>query len=762
MTDWLQSHRHHLGWRRLLVGPWLDGVSRRARGETPHPLATRVDAMLVDATSMRDGSTDWELTYARALEHVLQRCELTLHPHELLVGNLSSQRIGAPLHPEYAGLLVVGELADLPSRDRNPIAVDDAQVELLRDQIVPYWMHRSIQAIAPRGSQNSELLDQLTAGTDFVLTQFAGISHVTPDYGHLVRCGVAGLLADIDAGGGNQAQRTVLAALRTYGRRWRAHVQAAIPSETDPARRAELRSMAEVLTQVPEHPARTFREGLQTLVLAHAALHRESFQHGISFGRLDQYLWPLLRADLEAGRTDHEEAVELIGCLLAKASELVPLFFDRATDYFSGLSSASGITLGGTDPEGADASNLLTTLILDAYDQLRLRQPNLHLRLHEGSPEALRHRCWQSVQRGGGMPAMFNDAEIVPALVSAGFPERDARDYSVVGCAEWGVPGQSFPAAGAIFLNLASALRQAVQEASSADTAETVFVDFVARLETIVATAVEGNNAIERAHAERRPTPLLSCLVDGCTQSGLDVTRGGARFNTTGIQLVGLSDCADSFAALQSSADVSALLLATQRDFPDPGIAAGVSSRPGLGSGDPVSLRWAVAIQAAAERVVARHRNPRGGRYLVGLWTMTTHQGFGSRTGALPSGRRAGAPLANGMGCASHGRGPTATLGDISGLRTPHNGGVLNVALSPAVAGGTAGQSIIDALVRGFFAQGGAQLQLDVLDSATLRAARRDPTCHRDLVVRISGYSAYFCDLTPAMQDEIIARAEAA
>ncbi|RIL07471.1 MAG: hypothetical protein DCC71_02805 [Proteobacteria bacterium] len=718
--------------------------------------------------------------HAHALAYLLERAPLRIHEHELLVGNASSQRIGAPIHPDYGGLLLLPELATLARRPVNPLEVDDAQRRTLEREIFPYWFSRSVLARAPLLARDPQLANTLVAGRRYVLTQFAGISHVTPDYASVVREGFEGILARVRAARGEAAGRDAAAfydaaeiaarAAIAFGERWRRHCLDEAAREPRSARAAELHAMAEAFAQVPARPARSFREALQSIVTAHVLVHQESFQHGVSFGRLDQLLDPYYQRDRAAGILSREEAVELLACFLAKAAELLPLFNAMATEYFSGLSSASGITLGGTGPDGRDATNDTSFLFLDAYDQLRLRQPNLHLRVHPASDPRLLARAHEVVKAGGGMPAFFNDEAIAPALERAGVAPADARDYAIVGCVEWGVPRKSFPAAGAAFVSLPAALDAALRRAPAPATIGDVADAFVAELERTVAEAAHGNDAIERAHALHRPTPLLSLLVEGCVESGVEVNAGGARYGTTGMQGVGLADVADSLAALEQVVfeerrlSYAALLRALDDDFAgDPALAQWLAQRVAkYGCDRGRSERWA---RFAADRwceIVSRHRNPRGGRYLPGFWTMTTHVGFGRRLGALPSGRRRGEPLADGISPANGADrdGPTASM--LAAVRATSdgvaNGLCLNEKIDPWMVQGDGGTELLVALTRGYFAAGGMQVQYNVVDPAVLLDAKAHPERHRDLVVRISGYSAYFCDLTPEMQDDIIAR----
>lgn len=720
------------------------------------------------------------IEWARALAHLLAQTTLRIYDDELVVGNPSSHRIGAPIHPDLGGLLMLPELPALASRAINPLQIEAEQRRRLEQEIFPFWFSRSVLARAPLAARDPELQNTLVSGRRFVLTQFAGISHVTPDYAAVVEKGFEGLLADVEAARavarGDSASRFLdAAAIATraaiaFGARWQVHCAAEAAREPDPVRAAELRALADVFAQVPAKPARNFREAVQSVFTTHVIVHQESFQHGVSFGRLDRLLHPFYERDLAAGRITREEAVELLACFLGKAAELLPLFNAMATEYFSGLSSASGITLGGIDEQGHDASNETSLLFLDAYEQMRLRQPNLHLRVHPRSDPRLLARANEVLKRGGGMPAFFNDEAIIPALERTGVSTADARDYAIVGCVEWGVPRKSFPAAGAAFVSLPAALDDALHALRAPGSMEEVFAAFEHAIRRVVDDAADGNDAIERTHAAHRPTPLLSVLVQGCIDSGVEVNAGGARYDSTGMQGVGLADVADSLTAIEQAVFAEArvsfaeLVAALDRDFAgDPELAQWLAERVSkYGQDHGAPERWAKRVSALWCETVSRHENPRGGNYAPGFWTMTTHVGFGRRLGALPSGRRAGRSLADGIspanGCDREG--PTASM--MSAARASGsgvaNGLCLNEKLDPWVVRGAGGTVLMSALTRGYFAAGGMQVQYNVVDPALLLDARAHPERHRDLVVRISGYSAYFCDLTPEMQDDIIAR----
>lgn len=748
------------------------------------------------------------VSLARALAHTLAHMQLQIHDDELIVGNPTLHRVGAAIHPDYGGVLLMPELATLHERSVNPMVSTAAQRERLEHDIFPYWFTRSIMARAPVFAHDLELQNKLTEGRRFVATQFAGIAHVTPDFPSVLEYGFIGIrdrLRSARAGAHTAAQRDfydageiVCTAMIAFGERWhrRCLDEAARVETTQPERATELRELAEIFARVPAHPATSFHEALQAVITTWVALHQESFQHGVSFGRVDQYLWRYYAHDLAAGKINQARAIELLGCLLGKASEQLPLFNQLATEFFSGLSSASGLTIGGTHasgPEvGEDASNELSYLFLHAYDRMRLRQPNLHLRLHERSPDALRRLACEIIGDGGGQPALFNEDRVVEALRALDIPEPDAREFSIVGCVEWGVPYCSFPAAGAGFISLPAVLDEVLhdtslrsdaslrgagigidaeaRDAEPAPAMQRIWNAFRERLAATVREVVDANDAIETAHMLWRPTPLLSMVVGGCIDAGRDVTEGGARFDSTGVQGVGLADVADSLAAIEllvveaGALSLDELMTAVDADFEghEQLWRRLIEKVPKYGQDRGRPEFWAGRVARAYAGELRQYRNVRGGPYAPGFWSMTTHVGFGVRLGALPSGRKAKRPFANGVSPTNGAddRGPTASLLAVSGVGGPHvaNGLALNESLDPQFARGARGAVLVDALTRGYFDAGGMQVQYNVVDVAELIDAKLHPERHRGLVVRISGYSAYFNDLTPAMKDEIIAR----
>jgi len=752
--------------------------------------------------------SDSVLLHAGAFKYILENMDLKVYDGELIAGNPSAWRVGAPIHPDLGGLLMLPEIKGISTRRQNPMAIEPAQLKELEQEIFPFWFNRSVLALMPLLSNDPDLFNSMLEGRYFILTQFSGISHVTPDYPTVLKLGFNGIAGQIrqrleevkssiescgDVHNSHQLQQqesfyqaalVCAEAAADYGKRWSKFLEQEAIRSVDEARKRELMRLSEVFNRVPAEPAETFYEALQCVFITHVMLHYENFQHGISFGRMDQYLYPYYMRDIEAGRLTRRQAAELIGCFIAKAGELLPLFFDRATEYFSGLSSASGITLGGRVADGSDGVNGLSYLFLQAYDQVRLRQPNFHVRINKDTPVEFIDLCCEVLKKGGGLPAFFNDDEIPSALEKSGVDRQDAEDYSIVGCVEWGIPGKSFPAAGAIFLNMPIALHMALHngeyggvqfgpcrgEIKQLNDMEAIVAAFKAQLENMIVRAVAGNNAIEQTHAAYRPTPFLSSVVDGCLKKGMEINAGGAKYNSTGCQCIGLADTVDALTAIEQIVfkegrlSLAELVRAVDANFNGYAeLQAYILNRvPKYGENEERPNYYARLVSAIYTGLVTRYDNPRGGKYYPGFWSMTTHQGFGVRTGALPGGRLSGHPLANGISpCNGRDRnGPTASMSSAACVDNNliANGYALNEKLDLAMIKDPSRNRLVEALILGFFASGGMQVQFNVVDPAILINAKEHPDQYVGLVVRVSGYSAYFNDLTESMKDELIQR----
>lgn len=736
-----------------------------------------------------------EMQIAEALRSVLREKSVKVYDDELIVGNFSSKRVAGSIYPELHGFAMTERLASFPTRAVNPLEITPHEITALK-RVRRSWLRRSIPYLAyGMPWRKARLVLDQHAARYYAINELAGIAHIVPDYATLLEIGTEGLISRARSASAGFVRGTreaafldavVVAAegLEEFAERYSVEANRLADVEHDPVRRKELLQIAERCHRVPRRPARTLAEALQAMTFAQIAITLESLDNGVSPGRMDQLLWKYYEHDIKTGHLDHEGAFELVAAFCIKLCEVIPVFSESTTKLHGGLMSGQAVTLGGVDSQGDDATNELSYLFLEVADALRMRQPNFHARLHASSPEAFTRRIAAMLCDGSNTPALYNDEVIVEALRRRGYEEGDALNFAVCGCVEPVTPGRTFGSTDAALFNLPILLELALNEGrrfsgrirvgaktppiAAMHSIEDVMAAFEAQLRHMVSRMVRDLHAAERANERFHPTPMTSMLLDDCIESGTCSTSGGARYNSSGIQCVGPSDIGDSLFAIDAAVyrdrrlTLPRLVALLKADLDERDVAAYLKGLKKFGNDDPETDRYTAYVLERFADELARHRNLRGGPYVAGVYSMTTHAHFGSETGALPSGRHAsdcfasGISPANGRDC----KGPTAMFNSVNRIdaRSLSNGVNLNARFDLQTLRGDEGPAILESLVRSYFRGGGMQVQTNVLDPAVLIEARDDPTSHPNLLVRISGYSAYFNDLTPAMKDEVIRR----
>ena len=726
---------------------------------------------------------------AEALKYILENKSVHIYSDELIVGNMGSHRISALIQPELAGVFMGTELLYIDSRKTTPLQCFWKDRLNLLFNIFPYWLIRNmpVKAFMPdMGRLLHYVTDQLNARY-YLINEAGGIGHFLPNYEKMLNLGVTGYLNLFSdkTGAIYDAARIACNGIVRHGERLADEAERMARDEKDPLRYHELKEISRICRKVPLEPAETFREALQSLWLTHMAVCLESLNSAISFGRIDQYLYPFYERDMKYGLITPEEARELLLCFTAKCAEHVFLMSEKLSQYHGGYLVVQAAVVGGMNSYGNDAVNDLSYLFLDVMEQAGLRDPNYQVRVHQGSPEAFLRRACEVVKKGNGVPALFGDEASVKSLVAHGYPLEEARNYGVVGCVELALPGKSFFSTDAGLFNLPMCMELALNRGRrmkggpcvGADTPDPkqfkdigrVIEAFRTQVNFMVNRMIGDLQIVEKGNARYHPTPFSSMLVDGCLESGKDVSEGGAQYNSSGIQGVGVADVADSLAALETLVFVqhrysmAEVLRALKDNFArDAVMWTELKRAPKYGNDDPLSDGYANMVAGIFHEELGRHRNTRGGPYVPGYYTVTCHVAFGEQTGALPSGRRAGAPFAPGLGpCNGCDRlGPTAIMNSAASVdaRLSPNGYALNLRFDPSTVSGNRGTETLMALTRGFFESGGMEVQFNVLDPGMLEDARRHPGKYPGLVVRVSGYCAYFDDLPDAAKEEIIAR----
>jgi len=726
---------------------------------------------------------------AKALQYVLKCKSTRIYSDELIVGNMGTRRISALIQPELAGVFMGPELLGIDRRKTTPLQCPWRDRIKLLFVVFPYWLTRNmpVKAFLPDiGKLVRYAKDQLNA-TYYLINEAGGIGHFLPNYEKMLKLGVRGYLDTFSAKQGPfyDAVRIACEGLVDLARRLALEADRLAGDEKGPMRYLELREIARICRKVPEMPAETFHEAMQSLWLTHMAVCQESLNSAISFGRVDRYLYPYYKQDLENGRITPDDARELLLCFTAKCAEHVFLVSEKLSQYSGGYLVVQAAIIGGVDREGNDAVNDLSYLLLDVMEESGLREPNYQARIHANSPHNYLRRVAEVVKKGNGVPALFGDGAAIESLVAHGYPLEEARNYGVVGCVELALPGKSFFSTDAGLLNLPICLELALNRGrrlkggqrigpetadprSFKDT-EQVIDAFRTQVDFVVARMLSDMKVIELGNRNYHPTPFSSMLVDGCLESGKDISEGGALYNSSGIQAVSVADVADSLAALETVVfqrrkyTMVDVIRALRNNFNgDSKLWAELRNAPKFGNDDALPDHYAGMVAGIFYNALAKHRNTRGGPYVPGFYTITCHVVFGKLTGALPSGRKAGEPFAPGLGpCNGCDRlGPTAIMNSVAHIdsKLAPNGYALNLRFDPATLAGDRGTEILVALSRGFLEGGGLEVQFNVLDPEMLEDARCNPGKYPGLVVRVSGYCAYFDDLPDAAKAEIIAR----
>ncbi|MBE9537627.1 MAG: hypothetical protein IMF06_01020 [Proteobacteria bacterium] len=724
-----------------------------------------------------------QLTNAHSLAYHLKLRTITIYDREYIVGTHTEHRIGAICQIEKAGVAMLEDLFRFEKRDTNPLYLAPRARWKLLTSAIPYWLNRSIISRAFPFKQRMKFAAEQLSGTWFTVNETGGIAHFLPDFESIIQLGTEGLrekvIAQQAVGNPDESQShffeallVALAAIEAFAERYRIEAQ-----------RCGREDLLELLTNSPRKPATTLREALQTIWFFQMIVQMESLDQGISLGRMDQYLFPLYLKEKENASFDADQVRDLIAAFCLKLSGVIPLFSGRATKLFSGLPSGQALTIGGINSQGEDASNELTDIFLDVMDCFKTRQPNWHARISQNSKPAYLKRVTQVLASGGGSPALYNDDVIMSAMVKRGVSPEKVWNYATVGCVEPALQKESFTSSDAALFNLAinfelvlgngNRLRKGDTQSrpwlSSVESMDDLFVLFENHTGGKLDYLKHCLDAVEKANAEYFPTPYSSLTILGCIDNAKDLSRGGAPYNASGIQAVGVADVANSLAAIDHLVfrkqlySLEEIANACANNFEGQELLRARAQKIAkFGNDNEICDFWAQRVTAMFDKLVSRYSNSRGGQWMPGFYSMTCHQAFGEQTAALPSGRYAGKPLADGLAPVdgSDVLGPTASLNSVAKLDHERfaNGINLNIKFDAKTVAGEDGRAVLEALLKGYFSQGGMQVQINVLDPQVLEEAMADPESHRNLLVRISGYSAYFVDLTREMQQEIIDR----
>lgn len=729
---------------------------------------------------------------ALSLKAAMEELEIGFEKEELIVGNRTKGVRYGVVFPESGCSWVNNEFETLPTRPQDQFHVKEEDIQEFREKIYPYWKGKSMEdVIKHHGGQEIQSIAKVVKINQKDHAQ----GHICPDSALWLKMGPLGIM--------NQAQEKlktceesqkefyecvvlVMQGACTFMKRYHDMIMENIDEVEEPYQQS-LRTVANNCLNLTKRPPETFHEAVQSLWFLFVLLHMESNASSFSPGRMDQYLYPYYQKDIESGKISMEDALDILECLWLKFNQIVYLRNQNSAKYFAGFPIGFNIAIGGEDENGNDTYNELSLLCLQCQYDLGLPQPNLSVRLNRNSSHELMQKAIEVVSKGSGMPQFFNDEAIVHALMELGIEKKDALNYAIVGCVELTTHGNNLGWSDAAMFNLNKALELTLNHGKCLLTDEQIglnlggldtyqtFEDlekaFQQQIDYFIDKMMQCEVIVEKAHQDCLPTAFLSSVIDDCLENGLDVTKGGAKYNLSGIQMIQIANLADSLAAMKQLVyddqviDAKELLAALQSDFKGYEIIQTMllNKVPKYGNDvewvDRLGAKWAEYFRSRMKD----YTNYRGGPYHTGMYTVSAHVPMGENVGASPDGRNALTPLADGGMSPVYGRdlkGPTAVLKSVSRLNNSltTNGGLLNMKFLPEFFETKNGMNKFENFLRAFVDLKVPHIQFNVVRREDLEDAQICPQLHKSLTIRVAGYTAYFVELAHKLQDEIIER----
>ena len=748
---------------------------------------------------------------ALMLKNILEKMSIYIEDETLIVGNQAASNKDAPIFPEYTLEFVIDELDKFEKRDGDVFYITEETKAALRS-IAPFWENNNLRA------KGEALLPEEV--NVFMETGFFGMegklnsgdAHLAVDYEQLLKIGLVGyekrvrqLKAELDLCVPENIDKyvfykavlIVIEAVKTYADRFSLLAQE-MAENAQSHRKDELLEISNICSKVPYEPASSFKEAIQSVWFIQLILQIESNGHSLSYGRFDQYMYPYLKADLEKGVITDEEAVELLTNLWIKTLTINKVRSQAHTFSSAGSPMYQNVTIGGQTPDKKDAVNKLSFLVLKSVAQTRLPQPNLTVRYYNGLNKEFLDECIEVMKLGTGMPAFNNDEIIIPSFIDLGVKEEDAYNYSAIGCVETAVPGKwGYRCTGMSYQNFPRILLAVMNDGVDVTSGKRFvkgygyFRDMKSfeelqdawdkSIREITQLSVIVENAVDLASERDVPDILCSTLTQDCIGRGKTIKEGGAVYDfISGLQ-IGIANMADSLAAIkklvfeEKKITPQQLWDALQDDFMSEENqkiqSMLINEAPKYGNDDDYVDQLVVEAYDSYINEIKKYpstryqRGPVGGIRYAGTSSISANVGQGYGTMATPDGRKAHTPLAEGCSPAHamDKNGPTAVFKTVSKLPTHEiTGGVLlNQKVTPQMLATEENKEKLEMIIKTFFNRlHGYHVQYNVVSRETLIDAQKNPEKHRDLIVRVAGYSAFFNVLSRATQDDIIERTE--
>ena len=808
-----QEERIKQGERTGLVG--ADAQEKRSRihkmleGFRNKPIRLNLERarLLTESFSQTEGQPT-VLRWGKALAHILAKFPIHIVENELVVGSAGPVGRFAILYPELEDAFFSQEVR--PSQPGELLIMTEEDVKIINEELKPYWegkqFHTAFVNALPEDTRRLVELFFIITPTATARSSLAW-NH---DYEKVLKRGVKGIreeakerlafLDPLDPGDKVEKEpflKAVIAVcdgIALFAKRYAELARSMAEKEKSEKRKRELLEIAEVCEWVPENPARTFREAVQLQWLIQTVSRLEQRIGGaVGNGRIDQYLYPYYKKDIEEGRITKDDALELLECLWIGMARNVEIYTSPGNlSYTDGYAHWEATTIGGLTKEGKDATNDLSYLMLESKKEFPLNYPDLAARIHAQTPEPFLHAICETIKEGTGFPKLFFDEEIIPLFLAKGAELEEANDYCIAGCTEAKMINRDAVSTGCAWVNLGALVEMTFNDGrlklcgddqlgvGTGDPRDfTSFNDlwnaFCRQAENIMKHTMVQQYLADTLKSRYIAVPMSSMLHDLCMKECKDMNSGpidGALYLGF-IDTLGFATAIDSLAAVKKlvfddkKLSMEELLEAVDTNFEGKeAIRQMCLNAPKYGNNDPYADSIGSDIEEFFINITRRYKSAFGGELDIRYVTITAHVPFGAVLGATPDGRKAGEPISEGVSPSQGAdtNGPTASLTSIAGTKcTAHKeraARLLNMKLTPSTVAGPEGTKKLMSLVRTACDMKMWHLQFNIINSDTLIAAQKDPEKYRDLLVRVAGYSAYFVDLTQQLQDEIIKRTE--
>jgi len=784
----------------VVITPRVKALRAQSVGTEPR-LSLERALLVTEAYKKYEGQVSTPELRAHALLHLMKHKKLCINPGELIVGEKGAGPQTAPTFPE----LICHSAEDMQVMDARPLIsfkVDKNDIDVQEKEIRPFWEKRCMRKKIME-AVSSDWKDCYSAGIFTEFMEQRGPGHTVGseiiytngflDFKKRIAKNIESLdyISDPDALSKAEQLRAMdiaCDAVITLGERYAALAKSIAKEEKDPQRAAELRQIAENCKIVPSGKPQTYWQAIQMYWFVHICVTTElNPWDAYSPGRLDQHLMPFYEKETQNGSLDDARALELLQCLWIKfnnqpAPPKVGVTLKESSTY----TDFANINTGGINPDGSDGVNPVSMLILDCMDSMRLLQPSSNVQISKKTPSVFLKRALEISRKGWGQPAFYNTDAIIQELLNAGKSIDDARKGGASGCVETGAFGsEAYILTG--YFNLPKifelTLNNGYDKVSQKQLGLTLGYaeDFVSWQQLMEAykkqisyfadIKIKGSNIIEALYAKYMPAPFLSVITNDCIDKGKDYNAGGARYNTSYIQGVGIGTITDSLAAIKyhvfdkQSISMKELTAALDTDFEESEELRQLlaNNSPKYGNDDDYADNLMHEVFLAFHNSVSGRPNAKGGTYRINMLPTTCHVYFGEVCRGSANGRKAGKPLSEGISPTQGAdtNGPTAVLLSASKMDHLRTGGtLLNLKFTPSAVAGEKGLKAMAGLVRAYFAMDGHHVQFNIVDRATLIDAQKNPEDYKDLIVRVAGYSDHFRNLSKALQDEIIERTE--